>query len=83
MYETNTDRHPTFYPLHGTGSSDHSWNSVRRAGFIPDKLIAAGRDWPIVVVMPTGHTRWNFGGGTLSGANRHNHLSAFAPKLFR
>jgi enterochelin esterase family protein len=55
-YETNTQKYPIFYLLHGAGDSDDSWTSVGRAGFIIDNLIAAKKAKPMVIVMPAGHT---------------------------
>jgi enterochelin esterase family protein len=55
-YETNTQKYPVFYLLHGASDSDDSWTSVGRAGFIIDNLIAARKARPMIVVMPAGHT---------------------------
>jgi enterochelin esterase family protein len=55
-YETNSQKYPVFYLLHGAGDSDDSWSSVGRAGFIIDNLIAAKKAKPMIVVMPAGHT---------------------------
>jgi enterochelin esterase family protein len=55
-YETNQEKYPVFYLLHGAGDSDDSWTSVGRANFILDNLIAAGTAKPMIVVMPAGHT---------------------------
>jgi len=55
-YETGSAKCPVFYLLHGSSDSDDSWNSVGRAGFILDNLIAAGKAKPMIVVMPAGHT---------------------------
>lgn len=61
-YETNNEKYPVFYLLHGAFDSDDSWSSVGRAGFIFDNLIAQKKAVPIVVVMPAGHTgSFNFG----------------------
>jgi enterochelin esterase-like enzyme len=56
-YEANNTRYPVFYLLHGAGDSDHAWQSVGRAGFILDNLIADKKARPMIVVMPHGHTR--------------------------
>jgi enterochelin esterase family protein len=61
-YESDTQKYPVFYLLHGAGDSDDSWTSVGRAGFILDNLIAAKKAKPMIVVMPAGHTR-AVGGG--------------------
>ena len=55
-YETNGDKYPVFYLLHGAGDNDHSWTSVGRANYILDNLIAAKKAKPMVVVMTAGHT---------------------------
>jgi enterochelin esterase family protein len=55
-YETNTEKYPVFYLLHGAGDCDDSWTSVGRANFILDNLIAARKAKPMIVVMPAGHT---------------------------
>jgi len=54
-YESDRNRYPVFYLLHGAGDSDNSWSTVGRAGFILDNLIADGDALPMVVVMPDGH----------------------------
>lgn len=61
-YETNQQKYPVFYLLHGAGDSDDSWGTVGRAGFILDNLIAAGKAKPMIVVMPAGHTSLTMGG---------------------
>ena len=53
-YEKGTTKYPVFYLLHGAGDDDSGWNSVGRAGFILDNLIAAGQAKPMIVVMPNG-----------------------------
>ena len=64
-YETNRERYPVFYLLHGAGDVDDSWSSVGRAGFIIDNLIAANKARPMIVVMPAGHVT---GAGAALGA---------------
>src|SRR5580765_4965363 len=64
-YESNRDRYPVLYLLHGAGDVDESWTSVGRAGFILDNLIAAGKAKPMIVVMPAGHV--NGAGAALGG----------------
>jgi enterochelin esterase family protein len=54
-YETNTEKYPVFYLLHGAGDCDDSWTSVGRAADILDNLIAAKKAKPMIVVMPAGH----------------------------
>lgn len=53
-YEKGTTKYPVFYLLHGGGDDDSGWNSIGRAGFILDNLIAAGQAKPMIVVMPNG-----------------------------
>lgn len=62
-YETNTEKYPVFYLLHGAGDCDDSWTSVGRAADILDNLIAAKKATPMIVVMPAGHIGpFTFGG---------------------
>ena len=53
-YERGSDKYPVFYLLHGAGDEDSGWNTVGRAGFILDNLIAANKAVPMIVVMPNG-----------------------------
>lgn len=53
-YEKSNAKYPVFYLLHGGGDDDSGWNSVGRAGFILDNLLAAGKAKPMIVVMPNG-----------------------------
>jgi enterochelin esterase-like enzyme len=53
-YEKGTTKYPVFYLLHGGGDDDSGWNSIGRASFILDNLIASGKAKPMVVVMPNG-----------------------------
>ncbi len=55
-YESGDGRYPVFYLLHGAFDCDDAWTTVGRANFIMDNLIADERAWPMVVVMPAGHT---------------------------
>jgi len=64
-YESNQNRYPVLYLLHGAGDVDDSWSSVGRAGFILDNLIAAKKARPMIVVMPAGHV--NGAGAALGG----------------
>src|SRR5439155_10331219 len=54
-YESNQQKYPVLYLLHGANESDQSWSTVGRAGFILDNLIAGGKAVPMIVVMPNGH----------------------------
>ena len=53
-YDSNSDKFPVFYLLHGGGDEDSGWSTVGRAGFILDNLIAAKKAKPMIVVMPNG-----------------------------
>ncbi len=53
-YEKSTTKYPVFYLLHGGGDDDSGWNSIGRASFILDNLIAAGKAKPMIMVMPNG-----------------------------
>lgn len=53
-YEKGNTKYPVFYLLHGAGDDDSGWNTIGRAGFILDNLIAAGKAKPMIVVMPNG-----------------------------
>ena len=53
-YDAGKARYPVFYLLHGGGDEDSGWNSIGRAGFIIDNLLAANKAKPMIVVMPNG-----------------------------
>jgi enterochelin esterase family protein len=53
-YDQGTERYPVFYLLHGGGDEDSGWNTVGRAGFILDNLLAQKKVKPMLVVMPNG-----------------------------
>lgn len=61
-YGLSDESYPVFYLLHGASDTDDAWTTVGRAGYILDRLIAAGEAKPMVVVMPAGHTRRGPGG---------------------
>src|SRR5262249_45612716 len=52
--DSNSDKYPVFYLLHGGGDEDTGWSTIGRAGFILDNLIAAKKAAPMIVVMPNG-----------------------------
>jgi enterochelin esterase-like enzyme len=54
-YDSNRQKYPVLYLLHGANESDESWSTVGRAGFILDNLIAERAAVPMIVVMPNGH----------------------------
>lgn len=47
--------YPVFVLLHGSGNSETNWESIGRANFILDNLIAEKRARPMLLVMPFGH----------------------------
>ncbi|MEP7353976.1 MAG: alpha/beta hydrolase-fold protein [Acidobacteriota bacterium] len=53
-YESNRDKYPVLYLLHGAAGTESSWVTAGRANVIMDNLIAAGRAKPMIVVMPYG-----------------------------
>src|SRR5688500_1224679 len=55
-YATGSQRYPVFYLLHGAGDNDQSWLMAGQANFILAARIAAGKEKPMVVVVPAGHT---------------------------
>ena len=62
-YNTNGNRYPVAYLLHGVGDTETGWVLTGRANQILDNLIADGRARPMVVVMPLGHPRQSIGIG--------------------
>ena len=54
-YETNTQKYPVLYLLHGGGGDEDAWLTMGRANIIIDNLIAAGKAKPMIVVMPNGN----------------------------
>ncbi|GAB3967913.1 alpha/beta hydrolase-fold protein [Spirosoma terrae] len=63
-YEKGTTKYPVFYLLHGAGDDDSGWNSIGRAGFILDNLLAANKAKPMIVVMPNGSMPMNLTPGS-------------------
>jgi enterochelin esterase-like enzyme len=55
-YEKNNVNYPVLYLLHGALDCDDSWTTVGRTGYILDNLIADKKAFPMIVVMPAGHT---------------------------
>jgi len=69
----STDRqYPVLYLLHGIGGNETHWTTPGMADAILDKLIAAGKAEPMIVVMPNGRASNEpetlFGGGNRGGA---------------
>jgi enterochelin esterase family protein len=54
-YETDTQRYPVLYLLHGGGGDEDAWLTMGRANIIMDNLIAAGKARPMIVAMPNGN----------------------------
>jgi enterochelin esterase-like enzyme len=47
--------YPVLILLHGAGNSETNWQSIGRANFIIDNLLAEKRVKPMLLVMPFGH----------------------------
>ncbi|GAB3987695.1 esterase family protein [Spirosoma daeguense] len=83
-YEQNKGKYPVFYLLHGAGDDDSGWNSIGRAGFIIDNLLAAGKAKPMVVVMPNGSMPMMLTTGQANPAQHMNKMRAlFADELLK
>jgi enterochelin esterase-like enzyme len=54
-YESNNQRYPVLYLLHGGGGDEDAWLTMGRAEIILDNLIAQGTAKPMIVVMPNGN----------------------------
>ncbi|MDR2810436.1 MAG: esterase [Tannerellaceae bacterium] len=54
-YETDTQKYPTLYLLHGGGGDEDAWSNMGRACQILDNLIEQGKARPMLVVMPNGN----------------------------
>ena len=54
-YESNQQKYPVLYLLHGNGQIEASWTWTGRANVIMDNLLADGKIKPMIVVMPYGH----------------------------
>ena len=54
-YETNKDKYPVLYLLHGMGGDEEAWIALGRASQILDNLIAQGKAKPMIVVMTNGN----------------------------
>ena len=48
-------KYPVLYLLHGYTDDARAWTALGRANVILDNLIAAGKDKPMIVVMPLGY----------------------------
>ena len=47
--------YPVLFLLHGAGNSETNWESIGRANFIIDNLLAEKQVKPMLLVMPFGH----------------------------
>ena len=47
--------YPVLFLLHGAGNSETNWQSIGRANFIVDNLLAEKQVKPMLLVMPFGH----------------------------
>jgi len=54
-YETNADKYPVLYLLHGMGGDEEAWINYGRTAQILDNLIAEGKAKPMIVVMTNGN----------------------------
>jgi enterochelin esterase family protein len=54
-YESEGDRYPVLYLLHGGGGDEDAWFTLGRANLIMDNLIARKEAEPMIVVMPNGN----------------------------
>jgi enterochelin esterase-like enzyme len=79
-YETDRQKYPVFYLLHGAGDCDEAWTSVGRAGFILDNLLAARKAKPMIIVMPAGHTSAAMFGAGRGAARAGEGAPAAAPR---
>ena len=55
-YETNGQKYPVLYLLHGMGGDEDSWSTLGRAAQILDNLIVQGKAKPMIVVMTNGNS---------------------------
>jgi len=82
-YEKGTTKYPVFYLLHGGGDDDSGWNTVGRAGFIIDNLLAAGKAKPMIVVMPNGSMPMNITPGADMTKAMSSMRTMFADELLK
>jgi enterochelin esterase family protein len=54
-YESNSEKYPVLYLLHGAGGDEEAWITLGRTAQIMDNLIALGKVKPMIVVMPNGN----------------------------
>lgn len=82
-YDKGNTKYPVFYLLHGGGDDDSGWNTVGRAGFILDNLIATGKAKPMVVVMPNGSMPMPPSTGMPNPQAMNNMRALFADELLK
>jgi len=54
-YESNTQKYPVLYLMHGIGGDEEAWMGLGRASQILDNLIAQGKAVPMILVMTNGN----------------------------
>lgn len=54
-YESNNDKYPVLYLLHGVGGDEEAWLGSGRANIIMDNLIGEDLAEPMIVVMTNGN----------------------------
>jgi len=57
-YYTSSRSYPVLYLLHGYTDNETSWIQFGEVNTIADKLIAAGKCPPMIIVMPDGGLTW-------------------------
>jgi enterochelin esterase family protein len=57
-------RYPVLYLQHGAGENERSWVEQGRANFIMDRLIAAQKAQPMILVVDTGYASYASTNGT-------------------
>ncbi|UHG90535.1 esterase [Spirosoma oryzicola] len=82
-YEKGATKYPVFYLLHGGGDDDSGWNSIGRAGFILDNLLASGKAKPMIVVMPNGSMPMNNKPGSDLAQSMSAMRALFADELLK
>ena len=54
-YESDREKSPVLYLLHGAGGDEEAWITLGRTAQIMDNLIARNKIKPMIVVMPNGN----------------------------
>lgn len=54
-YDSNTQKYPVLYLLHGSGGDEGAWVTLGALAQVIDNLIAEGKAKPMIVVMPNGN----------------------------